>query len=201
MNMPTATPVVNTGATAQALTEIYSSQTELAVWQRQPDPQIAEYAASLVDEQSTFRGISARLNTNEVASYISEKLPPGTGRQAMIDDLVLVCDMFSCLFELDVIGMRLVKLEQTMCPKLHCDQVPCRLLLSYLGAGTQYSVLPKSRLAEQPSQPPLQDLPLFAVALLKGQAWDEESEHGLMHRSPTSDEVYPRLLLSVDFAS
>ncbi|MEE1675721.1 DUF1826 domain-containing protein [Agarivorans aestuarii] len=193
--------IVNQSSAATALTEIYNSETELAVWQRQPDPKISAYAASLVDSQSSFRGLSARLELNEIESYLSNKLPLGPGRQEMIDDLLLVSDMFSCLFELEVIGMRLVKLEKSMCPKLHCDQVPCRLLLSYCGAGTEYSLLPKSALHSQSDQAQLHNLPLFAVALLKGQTWDEANEHGLLHRSPTSDEVYPRLILSLDFAS
>ncbi len=192
--------IVHSGATAQVLTHIYDTQTELAVWQRDSDPELERYALSVVNSERPFRGINASLHIDEIASYINEKLPQGQGRQAMINDLLLLCDMFSCLFELDYIGMRLVKLEQTMCPKLHCDKVPCRLLLSYLGAATQYSVLPQSKLAEQSTQPPLDSIPLHAVALLKGQAWDETNQHGLLHRSPVSEEVYPRLMLSLDFA-
>ncbi|WP_432454670.1 MULTISPECIES: DUF1826 domain-containing protein [unclassified Agarivorans] len=202
MNAQISDTLTSKANTPEVLTEIYDSKRELTVWLRDTDSDILDYAQTLVASHSMFRGITARLSVGEVSDYMSQKLPAGPGRAALIEDLVLICDMFSCLFELEHIGLRLVKLEQSMCPKFHCDQVPCRLLVSYLGAGTEYRDLASRNGSSSPTEAPaVHNIPLFAVALLKGQGWEDDSEHGLFHRSPTSNELYPRLLLSLDFAS
>jgi hypothetical protein len=45
----------------------------------------------------------------------------------------------------------------------------------------------------------IQTLPAYAVGLMKGEQWEGNAGHGLVHRSPHPDAAAPRrLLLTLD---
>ncbi len=122
--------------------------------------------------------------------------------------------MFSCLFELQNIGLRLTPLTNSMCPRFHVDRVPCRLITTYVGTGTEWlphELVDRSKLgigsngrsdAESglyTSPNAIQQLKHSDVALLKGESWDGNEGAGLVHRSPTVETGKPRLLFTLDF--
>ena len=146
---------------------------------------------------------------------LAKALPVLAHYPELSEDIGLLADMFSYLFELNAIGLRIATLTQPMCPKFHVDRVPCRLITTYVGPGSQW--LPhhctdRSKLgagsaglsdAESglyPTKDAIQTLAAGDVALLKGESWDGNEGAGLVHRSPAVKSGQQRLLLTLDFA-
>jgi hypothetical protein len=46
--------------------------------------------------------------------------------------------MFCTFFELKQVGLRLRLLDSPMCPRFHVDKVPCRMVTTFSGPGTQW---------------------------------------------------------------
>ncbi|MDT8407044.1 MAG: DUF1826 domain-containing protein [Methylococcales bacterium] len=138
------------------------------------------------------------------------------GYQAFCDDLAWITHVFSDLFELDQVGLRLRTLDKPMCPKFHVDHVPCRLVTTYGGVGTEWLedwAVDRTRLGvnshglddvrfgvvKDPGA--VQTMPAYAVGLLKGTRWEGNEQQGAVHRSPaTAPDCSRRLLLTLDFA-
>lgn len=130
------------------------------------------------------------------------------GYQAWSEDLESVVDMYRCLFEPDAIGIRLHILRSAMCPRFHVDRVPTRLLVTYSGRGTEW--LPENYLSRElgtarlPDQSAndhqIEEIPLGAVAILKGTAWEGNENHAVAHRSP-DPSGQPRLVLGLDWVA
>ena len=124
--------------------------------------------------------------------------------------------MFGCLFELNMIGLRIATLTNAMCPRFHVDRIPCRLITTYLGTGTDW--LPHQSVNHSklgagngglsdeesglyPSENHIKTLLPGDVALLKGELWEGNEGAGMVHRSPSMNLDEHRLLLSFDFLS
>ena len=103
-----------------------------------------------------------------------------------------------------------------MCPRFHVDRVPCRLLTTYhgiatewiphtfadrkkLGSGNQGMSDEQSGLIQTLNE--IQQLNTGEVALLKGEAWEENEDKGLIHRSPILQNGSKRLLMTLDFVN
>ncbi|WP_408011889.1 DUF1826 domain-containing protein [Saccharobesus litoralis] len=52
--------------------------------------------------------------------------------------LLLLSDMLTCLFGCNSVGLRLAPLSSAMCPSFHKDNIPVRLVNTYLGQGTEW---------------------------------------------------------------
>ena len=122
--------------------------------------------------------------------------------------------MFCCLFGIQEAGLRFTVLNRAMCPRFHVDVVPCRLVTTYQGAGTQWlphHLVDRSKLGmgnngrsdEQSglfaAPNDIQNLTSGDVALLKGERWLENEGGGLVHRSPNLPTGMHRLLTRLDF--
>jgi hypothetical protein len=135
---------------------------------------------------------------------------------ALVDDVNELIDMFCCLFELNQVGLRMTVLREAMCPKFHVDHVPCRLVTTYGGIGTQW--LPNNSvnreklgigsagLSDQESglygnESDIRQMASADVALLKGEGWQGNQNAGLVHRSPAIPSGESRLLLTLDFSN
>ena len=132
----------------------------------------------------------------------------------LCEDVANLVNMFCCLFELKRAGLRLAVLDCAMCPRFHVDKVPCRLLTTYRGIGTEWLphlVADRSKLGFGnqgksdndsglfKSVANIEQLTLGDVALLKGEAWRGNQGAGLIHRSPQLAIQERRLLLTLDF--
>ena len=112
-------------------------------------------------------------------------------------------------------------LRRTLCSKLHVDHVPLRVMVTYLGAGTEILSEPASlaiSLAAKRGGDALGDLAKTfvgesarsagasrhaeecEVVLLKGERWPGNEGRAIVHRSPVVDECCGewRLCLRVD---
>ena len=186
--------------------DIYDEAVNMAVWRRQLSAALQASIQQLVKAQPTLR-VQTTVAPENVVSCLDSDL--GTHQyDELKQNIAELAEMFSCLFGLNRVGLRLAVLANTMCPKFHVDHVPCRLITTYQGIATEW--LPHQNVkhaVEQghrkisPAQNPqhIQKLDCGDVALLKGESWQGNEYAGLVHRSP-EPKGHSRLLLTLDFA-
>lgn len=105
-------------------------------------------------------------------------------------------------------------LKRAMCPRFHVDRSGIRLLCTYRGSGTEWlreSDVDRTKLGFQSAgmsdetsgvilnPDAIQALETYTIALIKGSAWEDNAQRGLVHRSPTpAVQQSPRVLLALD---
>lgn len=144
--------------------------------------------------------------------------PTACGRSALLDefrttpcfaeDLSRCIELFADLTEARLVGVRIAHLTAAMCPRLHVDRVTLRMVVTYLGPGTEYvdgaafdrSLLGAGAADDQPAPGTAQVERARAgdIVLLKGEAWPDNAGFGAIHRSPTTSPEAPRLVLTLD---
>ncbi|MGI9299358.1 MAG: DUF1826 domain-containing protein [Luminiphilus sp.] len=199
------------GDDVSCLPEIYQDDVNMAIWNRALDPLLRASVTRLVMTDPSFQ-IGLMTTPRSVYKSLVKALPD-SDTDVLAEDITCLVDMFSCLFEVEHVGLRLTVLRGAMCPRFHVDKVPCRLISTYVGPGTQWlehQTVDRSKLGpsacsesdhERGTYTSEQDIRVLqsgAVGLLKGEAWDGNEGAGLVHRSP-SVEGASRLLLTLDF--
>ena len=124
---------------------------------------------------------------------------------ALSEEITLANDLLSELLGCERMGIRVTTLHRPMCPRFHVDHIPCRMLVTIGGPGTEWiasgdvdRALLANRDADAPPIRPGRDIRRLATrswSLLKGGAWDGRFG-GVVHRSPHGTRQ--RLLLSFD---
>lgn len=127
------------------------------------------------------------------------------GLGALGEEIALASDMLSELVGCERVGIRVTTLRRPMCPRFHVDHIPCRMLVTIGGPGTEWIAsgdVDQAILADRDTAaPPIRrggGIRRFATrnwSLLKGGTWDGRFG-GVVHRSP--HETVGRLLLSFD---
>lgn len=120
-------------------------------------------------------------------------------------EIDLAVEALSALLGCHAVGIRVTTLHRPMCPRFHVDRVPCRLLITLDGPGTEW--IPHDRVDQlalndrSTDAEPLRTgchverLAPGAWSLMKGGTWDERFP-GVVHRSP--HDPGNRLLVSLD---
>ena len=203
-----------TGTDPGVFSSIYNADINMAIWQRTLNLPTQLYVASLIKSPPVFQTLQAVMQGEEIASWLSAHLPNRRGKPSLIADISVLCEMFSVLFDLERIGLRIALLSQAMCPRFHVDHVPCRMITTYGGTATEWlqnNRVNRSRLGSSGGGRPdnesgvfnsprdIQQLTAGDVALLKGEAWHGNEGRGTVHRSPPMPCGSARLLLSLDF--
>jgi hypothetical protein len=109
-----------------------------------------------------------------------------------------------------------------MCPRFHTDKISGRLICTYSGRATQWLdsqypehtsqsliALSEDTVAHKADEattnpldnvatPMVQQANVGDVLLLKGEAWPDNEQNGIVHRSPSCDDASGRLLLTID---
>lgn len=193
-----------TNSEPSTLADIYQPDVAIAIWQRQLSSSISDYTKHLMAVSPCLQTRFIE-HSQGIATQLQRELPLLESRRAFIEDITLMVEMFSCLFELDNVGVRLNVLRKAMCPKFHVDRVPCRLICTYAGeAGTEW-LAPRDvdrvggGVIPRPAATP-NNIAIGDVALLKGETWEGNEGKGLVHRSPSASELTPRLVLTLDFS-
>ena len=193
------------------LGDVFLPEKHVAIWQRQTNETIRGYFDSVFD--ALGQGLRSVYALQSIKESLLDELPEGYGKLEAIEDIHLLSDMLTCLFDCQEVGLRLTPLSKAMCPRFHIDNIPARLVCTYLGEGTQWlpteqvnheklgrgaNGLPddKSGIYADPSY--IQQLSAFDVGLLKGSAWDNEVTHAAVHRSCPVEQGHKRVLLSLD---
>lgn len=198
------------------LSSIYEYDTHMCIVQRPVSAPVRQFVRQLLQHPHDINV----LQSVSIASFDFQQLLPQFtawfGYREFCQDIADISRLFSDLFDLPQVGLRLHTLDKAMCPKFHVDKVPCRLICTYGGTGTEWlrdSDIDRSKLglgakglADDVSgllkaHAAIQTVPTDALALLKGTGWEGNEQHGLVHRSPQPSPESPRrLLLTLDFA-
>lgn len=197
------------------LSDIYREDTNIAIWRRGLTMKLQGAIADFLDSNSSFRAVLST-TPSRASGAVSKMLGDGEGTGDISENVAELVDMFCCLFDLREVGLRLSVLNHAMCPRFHVDRVPCRLVTTYHGAGTEW--LPHhvvDQFKPEPADTQANDDELLVgqcsdhirqlgcadVGLLKGTLWEGNEHSGLMHRSPSVGPGEKRLLLTMDFLS
>lgn len=198
---------------ASVLAAIYREQINIAIWQRQLDTGIAGAVTDLLASVPDERRWQATVSPGSSKAWLHTHLPRFSGKTLLLKDIVLLVDMFSCLFDLNNVGLRLAILESAMCPRFHTDRTLCRLVTTYAGPGTQWCAQCEDDRTQQagagaecgdglsgmdPHEQSIHQVNVGEVALLKGESWEGNEGRGLVHRSPQIEHGSRRLLLTLD---
>lgn len=193
------------------LSEIFSYSTSVAIWERGFNPQISHYFERVFSSMGL--GINGVFPLVSLKDELSKMLPEQDGKRAAVDDIYLLSDMLTCLFDCDTVGLRLAPLKTAMCPSFHIDNIPVRLVNTYLGTGTDWLPLealqdnfPKSNAGQLSKtnfgmyydKKHVQQMNTFDVGLLKGKAWQQQEHMAAVHRSCDLLENEKRVLLTLD---
>lgn len=197
------------------MAEIYQASINLCIWQRQLSTSVIDYVDWLLKNTSK-RELRIVAESDDVIAIILKALPAHAGLSALASDVNLLATMFTDLFDLKRVGLRLSIIDKTMCPRFHTDHLPCRLITTYAGSGTQWLpeyAVDRSKLGQGADSLPdassgiyshsnnIEQLSAGDVGLLKGSGWLGNEEHAIVHRSPEIAAGEKRLLLTLDFAN
>ena len=127
-----------TGTDPGVFSSIYNADINMTIWQRTLNLPMQVYVASLIKSPPVFQTLQAVMQGNEVTPWLSAHLPNRRGKPALIADISRLCEMFSVLFDLERIGLRMALLSQAMCPRFHVDHIPCRMVTTYGGPATEW---------------------------------------------------------------
>lgn len=202
------------GSTHDVLTDIYQENINMTIWKRELTNSFQYSIKKLLDEKSLVKA-TLSIKPQSAYSIMMKELGESQEAHLLSEDIALLVDMFCCLFDLKLAGLRLSTLDKAMCPKFHVDRVPCRLVTTYHGCATQW--LPNTKVNRNKlglvsagktdetsglfkSIEDINNLHKGDVALLKGELWQGNEGKGLIHRSPCVSSGQKRLFLSLDFA-
>lgn len=195
------------------LADIYELTCNIAVCKRALDRIVMMGVDKLLQETHSFR-VEEAVTPESVRRSLLARFAGFEYGEALSNDIGELVDMFCCLFDLKRAGLRLTKLEHAMCPRFHTDKVPCRLVSTYSGLGTQWlphESVDRSKLGDGNNglsddrsgiyrdDSDIRQLTAGDVALLKGELWEGNENAGLVHRSPGLQSGEKRLLLTLDF--
>lgn len=194
------------------LSEIYKDRLNIVAWRRKLAPELLHIVKELVMSRRSYQR-SITLSPNDAFNRIHKALGDSDATAPLSEDIAELVDMFCCLFDLNKVGLRLTALDKAMCPKFHVDRVPCRLVTTYQGEGTEWlphHKVDRSKLGHGSQGKPdeksglfsskndVQQLKVGDVALIKGELWAGNEGAGLVHRSPALSTGEQRLLLTLD---
>lgn len=195
-------------------TDIYRSDVNIVIWQRQLDKMLSEAVDELISTEN-IKPVEIAVSPENTYDELCRLLGGSSAAITLSKDIALLVDMFCCLFDLKRAGLRLTMLDKAMCPRFHVDKIPCRLVSTYQGVTTQWLAhdkVDRTKLGAGNNGKTDEDSGLFEhlediqqlnqgdVALLKGENWQDDNQGaGLVHRSPSVEQGAKRLLLTLDF--
>ena len=199
------------------LARIYEDAISIAIWQRQLQQEVWGYLDELLRKSKTF-ALKLSGSPEQLMEEIQRVFPPAlVGEQnpcvsaaAFYADIHQVLDMFACLFDAKILGLRINTLEHAMCPRFHTDNVAVRLITTYYGLATEWlphqlsnraalgtasasQINTPGAIAE--SENHIQRMAAGDVALFKGELWEGNEGRGIIHRSPAPTIEQPKRLV------
>lgn len=190
------TPGIERVQTATGLSAFQRPDCAAAVWER-PAPGFLPWIeamdpARLPEARLTLRVENARDAVTEICDTCGT--PEGAERAAFINDVVNLTRAFAGLMETEFLRLRFDIVTGNACRKFHVDAVAARLVCTYRGTATQYSITGEGGEARQ-----VFTTPTGSPILLRGTLWPPVPDCGLLHRSPPIEgSGQTRLLLVLD---
>ena len=195
------------------LTDIYRQDVNIAIWENQLSDDLISSVNQLMSDTSHLNVVMTVTPDTTFENLIEHSFALEEQTE-LCEYISVLVDMYCTLFELKRVGLRLTLLNRAMCPKFHVDKVPCRLVTTLSGVGTQWlphDVVDRTKLGAGSSglsdeesgimriPADIQRLKAGDVGLIKGEGWFNNEGAGLVHRSPALDNNQRRLLLTLDF--
>lgn len=211
---PASTPQPYTWITQypEELPRIFDVDTQVACWQRHPDPTITTYLQQAATSDILNSGFRVALQAGQQLD--PALLPDKPGRNALVSDICMLSTLYHDLLGCPAIGLRIEILRHAMCPRFHVDRTGIRMTCTYLGPGTEWIDdvrIDRARLGPganglpdmesglfMDETPPIEAASFFDVVLLKGTLWQGNGIRGAVHRSPVIASDNPRILLVMD---
>ena len=204
-------PVI--GQDRTILGDVYRDEVNLAVWQREVPEAVTDYLRSELVARQEFK-VAMMVSAVNAREALAQAIGAGEDN-ALVSDVVDLIEMFCCLFDIEREGLRLTTLSRAMCPKFHVDHLPCRLVTTYQGVGSEW--IPEARVNRSrlltgddgsydtakpySDEEDIEQLSAGDVAILKGSGWLGNEHAGIVHRSPAVEAGENRLLMTLDFAN
>jgi hypothetical protein len=196
--LPTAHPAgVRVVQTSQDMAAINQPNCAALIWQRSPDPEVAEWLAALAPDNLPKARLI--LPVSEVRAEVEQccegaSMPKGCERDALIGDIAYLTDQFATVMKVTHVRLRLDVVNTNACRKFHRDVIRARLVCTYLGTGTQYGTGTREN---DPRQ--VFTVPPCCPIVMRGSEWPETPASDLLHRSPPIEGTgETRLVLVVD---
>ena len=124
------------GSEPEILTDIYKEDINIVTWQRNLLESLKKEVKKFVSSNPRFEA-TMTVSPKTVFNRLEEAF--GTGEHTQfLKDITDLVQMFCYLFDLSNVGLRLGVLDSAMCPKFHVDRIPCRLVTTYYGIGTEW---------------------------------------------------------------
>jgi hypothetical protein len=180
-------------------------------------PEIAQLSSYLQQVSSRLGGgYRLTLRHTEVTPDRLDRemrLPDGVGKEALLEDISTLVNLYADLMDCPKVGIRLEILTHAMCPKFHIDRTGIRLLCTYLGPGTEwldeafcdrnafanpYATTEAFNQALILHPQGIRQAPEQALILLKGSLWQGNQQAGAIHRSPSIPATMRRVVLALD---
>lgn len=195
------------------LSKIYDNDTNITILERKLDNHVTNSAENILKNNSELN-FSKVVNYNNVEEILHSNFSSETDFQPLFQDISKVIMMFSNLFDVKNVWLRLDAIDGPMCPRFHVDNVKCRLVSTYFGPGTEWlpnNLVKRDKLGHGNNGESDEDSGLFLkqtdirqlevgdLGLLKGESWKNNQGHGLVHRSPQKTDDYKRLYMTIDF--
>ncbi len=188
------------------LAEIYADDVELISISQPESPALAKLAGQLLESRQHLElEWQQDVHSTEVALPETSDVVEPAAMDALGKEVTFAVDVLHELLDCDRVGVRIATLRGPMCPRFHVDQIPCRMLVTFSGAGTEWIAsdeVDREQFADRQNlEPPLRNgasirqLPAGSWSLLKGGTWDDQFS-GVVHRSPHGTSQ--RLLMSLD---
>lgn len=186
------TPCAAVSADEAVLLEILRPEVALALWLR-PEPAGWRRLTEPLLAAAPFRAAcedAPDAAVDGVLAALGQPVP-----MEIAADMARLARVFAAMTGHDRVRIRLDGVTHDSCRRFHIDAVGLRLLCTYRGAGTQWTMCgPECRAPHQ--------APACAVALLKGSRHAPPPPEGCLHRSPPvshlPEEKRARLLLCID---
>jgi hypothetical protein len=174
------------------LLEILRPQVALALWLRPVPPGWTRLTEPLL-AAAPFRASAEDAPDAAVSGLLAALGQPVP--TALAADMLQLARVFAAMSGRQAVRMRLDGVTHDACRRFHSDSVGLRLLCTYRGAGTQWTMCgPDCAVPHQ--------APACSVALLKGSRHQPPPPPGCLHRSPPVSHLpenrRARLLLCID---
>lgn len=195
------------------LSKINEKDKNISVLKRSLDIHVINSAKNIIKNNSQLN-FSKVVNFNNVKQLLNNKVGSKADFQPLYQDVSKVVLMFSDLFNVKNVWLRLDAIDGPMCPRFHVDNVKCRLVSTYFGPGTEWlpnNLVNRNKLGHGNNgeldedsglfikKTDIQQLEVGHLGLLKGEGWKNNQGCGLVHRSPEKNDNYKRLYMTIDF--
>ena len=203
----------NVGDIVSAVSEIHQEKVNISIWRRKLNNDVKEAAKHIVKTNPNLQ-ISEVIRPIDVYDILRSEIKSNKDTSCFREDVFELVNMFCYLFDLKQVGFKVTILNYAMCPRFHVDNVPCRLITTYLGIATEWlphHLVDRSKLGQAghgkldeetgiyKKQEDIEQLDTGHVGLLKGEIWPGNQGAGLVHRSPKLGNDSQRLLVTLDF--